>query len=366
MPTDLVATTISAAEIRLTWQDNADDEQNYRIERSTDGTTFTDAGVVTANVTTWSNTGLTAQTTCFYRVRATAGAAASAYSNTATATTGSAPIAPSNLVATTLGPDGVRMSWQDNAGDEQYYRVERSTDGVNFNQVALLLANTTSWTSYSLAPDTAYFYRVRASAGAAYSGYSNTAAATTSPPPATPGDLALSVLGPDSIRLTWTDNATTEQFYRVERSVDGTNFVHVAVLGANTTSWTNTGLLPTTAYTYRVRASAGSIYSGYSNAATATTAPPPAAPSNLTASALSNTSVRLTWSDNATSEQYYRIERSTDGVTFSPVAILLANSTSWTNYALTAGTTYSYRVRASVGTIYSPYSEVVAVVPGAP
>jgi titin len=355
-PTNLVATPISAAEIRLTWQDNATDEQYYRIERSTDGTTFSEIGLTGANTTTWSNTNLAAETTYFYRVRATAGAGASAYSNTASATTGSAPNAPSNLSATALGADSIRITWQDNAADEQYYRVERSADGATFSQVALLLANTTAWTNYSLTPSTTYLYRVRGSAGSTYSAFSNTASATTSPPPAAPTNLGLTVLGPESIRLNWQDNATTEQFYRVERSGDGATFAQVALLGANATTWTNTGLLADSTYTYRVRAIAGSVYSGYSNSATATTSAPPASPTGLTLTVLGPDSIRVNWVDNAVDEQYHRIERSTDGLIFTQVALVVANVTTWTNYSLSPSTTYFYRVRASAGSVYSGYS----------
>ncbi len=357
-PTNLAATSISAAEARLTWQDNASDEQYYRIERSNDGATFAQVGLVGANTTTWSNSGLSAETTYFYRVRASAGTSYSDYSNVVSVTTGQAPAAPANLVATAQSADTIKLTWTDNATDEQYYRVERSADGASYSQVALLLANATSWTNYSLSASTTYFYRVRASAGTAYSAYSNVASATTSPPPAAPSGLTAVTLGPDSIKVTWTDNATNEQYYRVERSGDGTTFAQVAILLANSTSWTNTGLLAGTRYTYRVRASAGVVYSPYSGTASATTSAPPGDPSGLAITVLGPDSLRLNWADNATNEQYYRVERSPDGLTFSQVALLGANQTTWTNGLLTSGTTYFYRVRASAGTAYSGYSNV--------
>ena len=365
-PTNLVASASGPDGIALTWTDNANDEQYYRIERSTDGAAFAQVGILLANSTSWTNTGLSPSTTYHYRVRASAGSAYSAYSNVATATTADPPAAPSNLVAIALGPDSVGLSWTDNAGGEQYYRVERSTDGVSYSQVAILLANTTSWTNSYLSPSTTYFYRVRASAGTVYSGYSNVSSATTGAPPAAPANLVATVLGADSIRLNWSDLASDEQYYRVERSIDGGNFTQVAVVLANTTTWTNTGLAPATTYHYRVRASTGSVYSGYSNTVAATTAAPPAAPTNLSATTPTPDSIRLTWTDNASGEQYYRIERSADGVTFSQVAILLANTTSWTNSYLPPSTTYFYRVRASAGTVYSSYSNVASATTAGP
>jgi len=275
------------------------------------------------------------------------------------------PNAPSGLVAELTTATSARLTWTDNATDEQYYHIERSTDGVSFTEVVRLAANSTIWTNYSLEAGATYSYRVRASASSNYSDYSEVATVVTSPPPADPSNLQAVALSASSIRLTWVDNATDEQYYRIERSADGVSFSQVGIVFANTTAWTNSGLPADTTYYYRVRASAGTVYSGYSNGATATTFPPPADPSNLEAVALSASSISLTWTDNATDEQYYRIERSADGVSFSQVGIVFANTTAWTNSGLPADTTYYYRVRASAGNAYSGYSNTASATTGA-
>ena len=86
----------------------------------------------------------------------------------------------------------------------------------------------------------------------------------------------------------------------------------------------------------------------------------PDAPSNLTATVASSTSIKLMWVDNSSYESGYRVERSTDGVTWTQVATAPANATSWTNYFLTAHTTYFYRVRAYEGSTNGDYSTVVS------
>ena len=55
-----------------------------------------------------------------------------------------------------------------------------------------------------------------------------------------------------------------------------------------------------------------------SNVASATTLPPPTAPGNLAAAAVSSSRIDLTWTDNSSNEQGFKVERSTDGVTFTP------------------------------------------------
>ncbi|HEV7300165.1 MAG TPA: malectin domain-containing carbohydrate-binding protein, partial [Tepidisphaeraceae bacterium] len=74
----------------------------------------------------------------------------------------------------------------------------------------------------------------------------------------------------------------------------------------------------------------------------------PLAPSGLSATATSSSQVGLTWTDNAGDEAGYTVERSSDGgTTFTSVATLAANATSYTDGGLVADTTYHYRVTAT-------------------
>src|SRR5574341_494854 len=91
------------------------------------------------------------------------------------------------------------------------------------------------------------------------------------------------------------------------------------------------------------------------------TCPPPPDPTNLTATAASRTQIDLTWTDNATDETGYEVERSTDGgTTWSPLASLPANSQSHADPGLTCGTTYHYRVYATNADGNSGYSNVAS------
>ena len=91
-PTGLSATSTGGNSIRLTWADNADNETSYRIERSTDNFTFTEVAAVGTNVTSFDDTGLSANTTYYYRVRAQSGAGPSGYSLPASAITWSTQV----------------------------------------------------------------------------------------------------------------------------------------------------------------------------------------------------------------------------------------------------------------------------------
>jgi hypothetical protein len=73
---------------------------------------------------------------------------------------------------------------------------------------------------------------------------------------------------------------------------------------------------------------------------------PPAAPGGLTATAVSNSRIDLAWTDLANNETGFRIERSLDGSSFSEIATVNANTTSFADVGLSRLTTYSYRAAA--------------------
>jgi hypothetical protein len=88
-PTNLVAAVISRGQINLSWTDNAGNETGFRIERCKGSTctNFALIATVGANVTSYANTNLTANTTYRYRVYAYNASGNSGYSNVAMATT---------------------------------------------------------------------------------------------------------------------------------------------------------------------------------------------------------------------------------------------------------------------------------------
>jgi hypothetical protein len=185
-PSNLAASAVSSSQINLTWTDNATNETGFKIERcQTAGcSNFAEIAQVGANVTAFSNTGLTASTSYSYRVRATNLGGDAAYSNTASATTQATqtvPAAPSNLVATAVSTSQINLSWTDNANNETGFKIERCQGNgcSNFVQIAQVGANVTTFSNTGLARNTRYRYRVRAFNAVGNSGYSNIATART-------------------------------------------------------------------------------------------------------------------------------------------------------------------------------------------
>ena len=275
-PSALTTTPLSTTQIRLNWTDNANNESGFQIDRSANGTTgWTQIATVGSNVTTYTNTGLTAATTYFYRVRANNSAGVSANTDVVSGTTLiAAPSAPSSLTATALSSTEIRINWTDNSNNETSFQIDRSANGTTgWTQIGTVGSNVTTYTDTGRAPSTQYFYRVRAANSGGASGNSNVANATTLVgPPVAPSGLAATALSGSDIQLNWTDNAGNETGFQIDRSPNGTTgWTQVGTVASNVTTFINTGLTTTTTYFYRVRAVNGSGASANSNVASATT-----------------------------------------------------------------------------------------------
>ena len=84
------------------------------------------------------------------------------------------------------------------------------------------------------------------------------------------------------------------------------------------------------------------------------------APSNLKATPISSTQIRLNWRDNSGNEAGFRVARSLDGTHFSLIASTRANATSYSDSGLTAARKYWYRIRASNSIAVSQWTAVVS------
>jgi len=84
------------------------------------------------------------------------------------------------------------------------------------------------------------------------------------------------------------------------------------------------------------------------------------APTDLTAVINSSSEIVLSWQDNSTNEDGFRVERSTDGTTFSLLVNTSTNAITHSDAAISGGTTYWYRVCAYVQTYHSGYTNIAS------
>lgn len=201
----------------------------------------------------------------------------------------SALSAPTNLNVATPSPAQASLTWTDNAAGEDGYKVEREATGGSFSQISTLGANASSFTDNGLADGVSYTYRVRAfssvpvppgSSIEADSDYSNQATVSVSLSP--PSGLTATAVTASSVTLTWTNNSQAAQGVRIQRKSPGGDFADIGTVGPDVATFTDTGLSPSTTYSYRVAAfssSAGNSEFSNSVAATTSSAQPPSPPS---------------------------------------------------------------------------------------
>ena len=173
-------------------------------------------------------------------------------------------------------------------------------------------------------------------------------------PPASPSWLRTTAASQSQINLQWDDNANNESGFKIEQKQGCCGpWTLIATVGANATTFQNTGLTCGTTYAYRVWAYNSAGDSGKTNEAGTTTSacsppPVPACPTWLRFTTPTTSSqLTLLWTDNSNNESGFKIERKQGCCgPWTLIATVGANVTSYPSGGLTCNTPYAYRVWA--------------------
>ncbi|MBV8716469.1 MAG: fibronectin type III domain-containing protein [Chloroflexi bacterium] len=284
-PTNLTATASGSSQIQLGWTASTSPVgiAKYLIERCTGAgcTNFTQ--IATSTAPGYTDTGLTANTTYTYQVRAQdTGGLIGPYSSPASATTGAPtpPTAPGNLTATAASVSQINLQWGPSSASlgVANYVVQRCQGAGCSNFVTIASPTGTTYSDTGLTASTSYTYQVQAVDTAGTAGpFSNTATTSTlSPaPPTAPSNLTAAASSATQITLNWTASQSSIGLanYVVQRCQGAgcSNFATIASPAAPATSYNDTGLTTGTTYSYQVKAvdTAGNS-SSFSNVASAT------------------------------------------------------------------------------------------------
>jgi chitodextrinase len=338
VPGPVAGAPLSTAQIRLAWGRSTDNVVvvGYRIFRN-------GMQIAQVSTTTYTDSGLQPGTTYSYAVAAVDNSgnvsARSAAANIATTPRDTqAPSVPTGLSAL-AGRDVVYLSWTPSSDN-----VAVATYQVFRNNVKIAVSSVPGYQDTTVKGSTTYTYKVLAAdANGNLSGFSEPKTVTTpdTVAPTVPGTPAGEALSTTQIKLSWpaaTDNVKIAG-YRIFRngSLVGNSLL---------TQYVNSGLTPSTTYSYTVVAvdtmgneSAPSAACSVTTQGSDTQAP--STPTIQSATPLSATQIVLRWtasSDNKGVAGYY-IYR--DGTKVGAAA-----GTAWMNSALTPATTYSYTVVA--------------------
>ena len=362
-PSGLSAIADSSGQINLTWADNSSNETGFKIERKT-GTngTYTQIKTVSANVTSYSDTGLTEGTTYYYRVIATNSAGDSAYttSDSITILDTTAPLSPSILInsgvsSTTSTSVTLTLLATDSVGVTGYYASEISTtpsstaSGWTSGTSTTSYSASVSWTLSSGSGTKTVYVWFRDSAGNV-SASSSDSITLVSAPSAPTGVTADAGNGQVSVSWTSVSDATSYNIY--SSTTSGVTKLTGTKLTNGTSPYSHTGLTNGTTYYYVVTAvnsygessESSQVSATLSTTTTIDTTAPSSPLVSINNGDTSTTSTSVTLSLSATDSVgvtvYYASETST-----TPLATA---SSGWTSG--TSTTSYSASVSFTLST----------------
>jgi len=346
-PLNLRVTELSANQISLAWTDESEIEDGFSIYRET-AKSFDPVDSVGMDDTTYMDTGLGSTTRYTYRVFAYNSAGeSSTYSEDSATTEDVAPHAPSDLIVTEVTTDQITLQWVDNSANEEGFNIRRGPSATSLDAIyTTVRENVESFTDTGLEDAKEYFYTVSAYNGIGESAMSDTVSETThTEPPASPTNLEAGAVSSSQIDLSWEDNSGNEEGFEIRREIEN-EFVPIGSVLADTTCYSDTGLIHLTLYNYRVYAfNAGGSSSHYTAASDTTWDTPPSAPSDLQVRATEYDNIIVSWKDNSDNEQNFYVLRGPSEEP-GPCAILGANDTSYTDDGVQLDVTYCYRVYA--------------------
>ncbi|MDR1147030.1 MAG: fibronectin type III domain-containing protein [Spirochaetaceae bacterium] len=341
MPQNIKAVIYSATSIAISWQ-KVSGATGYRVYRGASA----DGGYSQLSPDTpepaFIDTGLSADTDYFYKVKAFNGIGEGGLSEEYAVAAIKKPQPPDKISVTSGTVAGsLNVSWEAVA-DAAAYRVYRAgiENGV-YSFVGSVADDSTTYTDSGLVMGNTYFYKVSA-VNVAGEGEKSAAASAVAPAIPIPGNFTATVETASSIRLSWSavSGATGYKLYRA-LILGGDYSLIVTVPGS---PYLNTGLSKGSSYHYKIASVSGAVESGLSAPVSATIAVP-AVPTGLTVEPVSSASLKVSW-DSVPGAKLYSIYRSTgSGVSASNI-ITSTTNTEYVNTGLNPFRQYYYKVSA--------------------
>ena len=252
---------------------------------------------------------------------------------------------PSNLTLTLTADNQTTLTWRDHTEKENAYIVERAPfKSANFEKVATLAANVTSYRDLSASDTLSYVYRVFALSDINYSGYSGTVNQLGRPTNvATFADIGY-------MGIRWAEADIIAQGSIIERALgDADVFVLLDTVKTYGGSgfYRDKSIQTDELYTYRIRYL---HYGETSLPAFAKGGGPLSAPAALEVTRNPDDHVELTWEDKSSVETAYVVRRGTwlskYGDSLVPIDTLAANATSYIDADSLESSYYYYQVLA--------------------
>ncbi len=251
-PTDFALTAIAGDTVTYSWTNN--DSGDIQLEYSPDGgTTWVGWQIVPEGTTSYNRSGLNSETTYWGRVSCLGGTVPSPSNADADTTPMAAPIL-NDIVRWSDTALQLQMSVGDPlAAPIDHFSVWRSTDGVNFSEVAS--PTSSPYLDEGLSVNTQYWYKIRSDRFTDESTFSATQDEFTLAAFADPYSTSVNVVSSTELNVHWY-NSTYNVKVEVYRSTDNITFNKIGeVTGNNPEDYNDTTCLPNTTYYYNIQAS---------------------------------------------------------------------------------------------------------------
>ncbi len=350
-PTYLSVLILDDQSLKLSWMDNCTFDTGFIIERKAGKEDFVLIKELAASADSYLDKGLIYGTQYIYRIATVTKSNSSNYSSEIIAKTVFPE--PSYLSSEVLDDKTASLYWEDNCEFETGFRIERKVEAEEYKLLVKLPANSTSYTDGNLKFEKTYYYRIQAITSINGSDFSNVEYLNTIFPH--PTNLNVEVVSAGKIKLNWKDNCYFENGYKIERSQNGSDYRMIKEVNPNTQEYIDKDLDYNTEYSYRVHAFTDMNISHHTN--TVSEYYGLLVPGNFKISVVAGRQVKLTWEDNSSIEEGFKIQRRTEGKEFKTIASLPANSESYFDTNTDIHKKYYYRIYSFIKRNNSPESK---------
>ncbi len=341
--------------IDLTWKFNSGNEEGFNLQRKTVDGAFETIASIGAGEDSYKDSGLDCETRYIYQILAYNEYGESQPSNEANVTTGGPCIIepPSDLEATNQLVGEINLHWEDNSNYETGYLIFRQEVSTReWVEIARIPENSTDYTDQineCLPVQRTFEYRVQGYNDAIASDWSNIASGTAICPIARPTQLSAELMDDYTVKLTWTNNATNQNGFRILR-----NGNLIGATGADEFEYFDSSVICEENPQYTVVAFHEHLVSDISNTASCRTFT--CSPFIVSANQDGVSAINLVWTDLTNQENGYEVQRQASARQWETIATLSANTTTYTDTAVECNFGYEYRARATTANRPSPWS----------
>ena len=264
-PTNLQYVHLTISSIKLTWQDNSDGEDGFKIDKKVGENAWQiEFAVVGENAEDWTDTSAEINEMIKYIVYAYSGTNNSDYVYTGEIDNAIPP--PSNLQYQPLTISSIKLTWQDNSEGEDGFKIDKKV-GTNawLIEFTIVGEDIETWTDANAELNELLQYRVYAFSGTNNSDYVYTGEIDNAIP--TPENLDYTINLTCEITLHWDYNITGIDGFKITRRVgNGTWDENFATIPSGIYEFIDAGLTIGETYKYKVQAYFSTYTSNFTSA----------------------------------------------------------------------------------------------------